>query len=321
MEDCPQDPNLRTGLDAIKEIERVEKIRDEKNLNSHCVEMMKSFMKKLVSNSKSLINPFSKGVMGFDDFNYKYFNEEILKVEQSKILEIRKSQDNISESDENKDEPKPKKILNEDKKETYFDLGEITNLLSKQEIDILEDLKIEKAEIQQDIKPEGSLFDLQQIISQHLKNCQKQGALVSRSNTLSRVSSRLSARDFDKSLKAMLNQKYNPEIKKMVQLEKIEDEEAKLNIIEERLKPSGSIVSSKSSMNLTIENLRILQEEISQKENEIQIEKNEDFEERNKNEEINSIQNPADNIERNEEGKTNEYATNENSNLFESQVK
>ena len=91
-----------------KEIERFKKIRDQKNLNSHCVNMMKSFMKKLISNLKHLINQFSDGVMEFVDLNFTYFNEEKLKVEPSKILEIRNSQENISESGENKDVSTPK---------------------------------------------------------------------------------------------------------------------------------------------------------------------------------------------------------------------
>ena len=89
---CPRDPNLKTGQDPENEASRIQKIRDFRKLYADTVIQTTHFLKKSImiplkvdeEGAKQNIevtnpyHPFMRGVMEFDDYNYKLYNPYVL---------------------------------------------------------------------------------------------------------------------------------------------------------------------------------------------------------------------------------------------------
>ena len=91
ISECPRDPNFVTGSDPDQEIQRLRKIRDFRKLYADTVVQTTHFLKKsimipLVSDEDGVVkephnniyHPFMRGVMEFDDYNYKLYNPYLL---------------------------------------------------------------------------------------------------------------------------------------------------------------------------------------------------------------------------------------------------
>ena len=91
MENCSRDPNPMTQRDINEEQERINKIKIFRPMHADASIKTAHFIKKAVmlplesegdgpntlkvSNPQ---NPFMRGIMAFDDYNYCQFNEHIL---------------------------------------------------------------------------------------------------------------------------------------------------------------------------------------------------------------------------------------------------
>lgn len=80
---CPQDPNPRTKNEIPKEYDRILRLTDQRKLYATTVVQTTHFMKKSVILEKedsrnTQDNPFKRGIMKFDDFNYNQFNPFVL---------------------------------------------------------------------------------------------------------------------------------------------------------------------------------------------------------------------------------------------------
>ena len=71
-QDCYRDPNLITKRDTNEELHRLNKLREFRKLNLDTVEIPTRLMKKLAINAEE--NAFARGVLCFDDYNYKFHN-------------------------------------------------------------------------------------------------------------------------------------------------------------------------------------------------------------------------------------------------------
>jgi hypothetical protein len=87
IDQCTRDPNLRTSFRIEEEFDRINKIQDFRKLHADTVVNTTHFIKKSVMipleidddgavlKPNNVTHPFSRGIMEFDDFNYKPFNE------------------------------------------------------------------------------------------------------------------------------------------------------------------------------------------------------------------------------------------------------
>jgi hypothetical protein len=79
--DCPKDPNLKTGKNAMEEYQRILVAKKFRKLLSDSLvvtnKMFKGLLRRGVEAQDDVFHPFSKGSMGFDDYSYKYFNEAL----------------------------------------------------------------------------------------------------------------------------------------------------------------------------------------------------------------------------------------------------
>ena len=81
IENCSRDPNLITKNDADEDLKRLNKIKDFKKLHADSVVPTTHFIKKSVmvpDEDLAPCNPFNRGIMQFDDYNYNQFNEHVL---------------------------------------------------------------------------------------------------------------------------------------------------------------------------------------------------------------------------------------------------
>ena len=87
IQDCPRDPNIRSKIEPDEELLRIQKIKDYRKLNADTVITTTHFLKKCVivpnrateqDERHNQMNPFARGSMKFDDFNYDQFNPYIL---------------------------------------------------------------------------------------------------------------------------------------------------------------------------------------------------------------------------------------------------
>ena len=111
MEQCPRDPNLRSQVDLKEDYARIQKIKDYRKLNADTVVTTTHFLKKCVlvparmsDEEQGIIqhNPFKRGAMQFDDFNYDLHNpyilvrEEVNKRSQNYFNQMRSTADLLS---------------------------------------------------------------------------------------------------------------------------------------------------------------------------------------------------------------------------------
>eukprot|EP00347_Sterkiella_histriomuscorum_P024062 403332433 len=101
MELCPRDPNIRTAAEPEEDIERISRIKDFRRLFQDTMVLTTHFLKRCVKiprvkikgqtqtenmdNSRILeqlekmkVNPFKRGAMRFEDYNYGMYNDYIL---------------------------------------------------------------------------------------------------------------------------------------------------------------------------------------------------------------------------------------------------
>jgi len=90
--DCPRDPNLKTRNDNELDYERIQRIKDYRKLFADTMVLTTHFLKKCVlvpfkhtkaakagTESKGYLdNPFKRGCMKFEDYNYSIINPYIL---------------------------------------------------------------------------------------------------------------------------------------------------------------------------------------------------------------------------------------------------
>lgn len=91
IDNCLRDPNLRTGeRDINLEFDRIRKIKDFRKLSVDTLVNTAHMFKKAVMlplerdelgeicERENQMNPFSRGVLCFDDYNYDVFNQYVL---------------------------------------------------------------------------------------------------------------------------------------------------------------------------------------------------------------------------------------------------
>ena len=84
IENCPRDPNLKTGQNVSLEHDRLFKMKDNRTVFAETMAQTTQMLKKLVvveggDEFKSMRQTaFKRGIMEFEDFNYEPFNEFIL---------------------------------------------------------------------------------------------------------------------------------------------------------------------------------------------------------------------------------------------------
>ena len=97
IEDCTRDPNIKTLAKADEEFERIARMKDFRKLFADSIVQTTHLLKKSVmipmkyDDDENLIevdayNPFMRGVMEFDDYNYTLHNDFVL-VEDPKHIE------------------------------------------------------------------------------------------------------------------------------------------------------------------------------------------------------------------------------------------
>ena len=106
---CPRDPNIRSKVDSQLDYERIQKIKDYRKLHAETVATTTHFLKKCVivpnkhnehEERTNKANPFKRGSMQFDDFNYEQYNPYILVEEdKAKTKKARKMREFGSEEE------------------------------------------------------------------------------------------------------------------------------------------------------------------------------------------------------------------------------
>ncbi len=97
-EDCPRDPNIRTGRDGKKEIERIKQIKAcKKIINDTADQTVKLFM-RAIRNTKSQSEVLAKGALMFSDYNYLPYNSKVLIEHEEESAGGKDKTENESES-------------------------------------------------------------------------------------------------------------------------------------------------------------------------------------------------------------------------------
>jgi len=88
--ECSRDPNIRTSVNYSLDFDRIARIKDFRKLYADTVVQTTHFIKKSiqvpieydeegeVGEVENVQTPFMRGIMNFDDYNYKVFNPYIL---------------------------------------------------------------------------------------------------------------------------------------------------------------------------------------------------------------------------------------------------
>mmetsp|Transcript_14964 Transcript_14964/g.18853 ORF Transcript_14964/g.18853 Transcript_14964/m.18853 type:complete len:141 (+) Transcript_14964:2300-2722(+) len=106
IDQCPRDPNIRSQADTEDEYLRIQKIKDYRKLNADTVVTTTHFLKKCIvvptrqTEQEERVyqeNPFKRGSMKFDDFNYEVYNPYILVQEAKDKLGKKKQLANSSQ--------------------------------------------------------------------------------------------------------------------------------------------------------------------------------------------------------------------------------
>lgn len=102
--DCPRDPNLKTRFNQLAELRRVQKIKFEPKLFIFTNIMTTKFLKTCIrvpkstsqedssQNGRANTSIFQRGIMNFEDYNYRLFNPHILLDNQLNFQEDTESQ-------------------------------------------------------------------------------------------------------------------------------------------------------------------------------------------------------------------------------------
>lgn len=79
-QDCPRDPNIKTSKDPNEEFNRVIKAKNFRKLLSDSLQMTSKFFRGLIrkSEKEEELHPFSKGSLAFDDYSYRFYNNNLL---------------------------------------------------------------------------------------------------------------------------------------------------------------------------------------------------------------------------------------------------
>lgn len=100
IENCTRDPNFKTNKSAILDIERIQKIKNFKKLHADTVVNTTHFIKKSVmvplkmddegnqTEPANTLHPFMRGIMNFDDYNYRQYNSYILVEEPTNLNQL-----------------------------------------------------------------------------------------------------------------------------------------------------------------------------------------------------------------------------------------
>lgn len=110
IDQCPRDPNLKTKADTELDSERILRIKDFKKLFSDTAVQTTHLLKRCVvvqerasRNQKKVYNtnPFKRGAMTFDDYNYQIYNPYILveDAEKTDVLDAKKATQFITHQD------------------------------------------------------------------------------------------------------------------------------------------------------------------------------------------------------------------------------
>ena len=91
IDNCFRDPNLKTDANPNLELERLGNLKDYRKLHVDTTINTTHFIKKAVMvpldfdekgnekiNETHQEHPFMRGIMNFDDYNYKSFNDYVL---------------------------------------------------------------------------------------------------------------------------------------------------------------------------------------------------------------------------------------------------
>ena len=122
--DCTRDPNIKTGVKAEVEFERIQKMKDFRKLYADSIVQTTHLLKKAVmipikydeeGNQEEVAhayNPFMRGVMEFDDYNYAVHNPYVL-VEDPKYMEEDKGakKDNLGGLDSTRSDAQPEPTI------------------------------------------------------------------------------------------------------------------------------------------------------------------------------------------------------------------
>ena len=163
LEECPQDPNIRTKFSVFDEFFRVEGLKDIIMKKSSVEVLQKT--EKLIRNMVTIkdASPFKRGILLFDDYNYQYFNKVVLPSLEELVEEEEDSEESAKQSKsfhvsdegeqegedqtneqrikekERKEEKKLLKRLSED--EDNFTLDEIKEIHLCQQYDPFQDIE------------------------------------------------------------------------------------------------------------------------------------------------------------------------------------
>lgn len=92
IENCIRDPNFKTNKKTDVDIERILKLKSFKKLHVDTMVSTTHFLKKSImvplktldngthEEPKNTDHPFMRGIMQFDDYNYRRYNQHILVI-------------------------------------------------------------------------------------------------------------------------------------------------------------------------------------------------------------------------------------------------
>ena len=88
---CTHDPNIRTNFEVEDEAVRVNKIREFKKVGADSVVATTSLLHHFAHQGSHIENAFGMGVLAFDDYNYNYYNKQLL-IHERELLDMEDKQ-------------------------------------------------------------------------------------------------------------------------------------------------------------------------------------------------------------------------------------
>jgi len=95
IEECPRDPNLKTGQCIRHEGERIETIKDVRTVFGETMTQTTQMLKRAIvveggkNQQSKRQTAFKRGIMEFEDFNYEPYNEYVLVRDKEKEDKIK----------------------------------------------------------------------------------------------------------------------------------------------------------------------------------------------------------------------------------------